>query len=210
MLLHSWPAVISAKTWQLIVDGANARADKIIPLEIVKNEKAKCALINYCGIACTGGLWCLCAIPSIVQCCTATQEHGAAMVATTKEFADLIASLDLPAGVTLVFDGELRNSMSTGTGDNRRTAYVFHDKIVLNCSAAAIQASGAPMPVAAATVVPTQMVMAVAADPAPAAPASTSQKSIVDEIKDLAQMKADGLLSEDEFTAAKAKLMAGN
>ena len=89
-------------------------------------------------------------------------------------------------------------------------AYVFHDKIVLNCSAAAIQASGAPMPVAAATVVPTQMVMAVVADTAPAAPASTSQKSIVDEIKDLAQMKADGLLSEDEFTAAKAKLMAGN
>ena len=52
--------------------------------------------------------------------------------------------------------------------------------------------------------------MAVVADTAPAAPASTSQKSIVDEIKDLAQMKADGLLSEDEFTAAKAKLMAGN
>jgi len=42
--------------------------------------------------------------------------------------------------------------------------------------------------------------------PAPAAPAADSS-SLVDELQKLASLKEQGILSEDEFTAAKTKLL---
>jgi hypothetical protein len=40
---------------------------------------------------------------------------------------------------------------------------------------------------------------------APAAPAS----SMIDQLKELAELKSQGILTEDEFAAQKAKLLAG-
>ena len=42
---------------------------------------------------------------------------------------------------------------------------------------------------------------------APPAPASAAAPNLVDEIQKLAALKDQGILSEDEFTAAKSKLL---
>jgi hypothetical protein len=46
----------------------------------------------------------------------------------------------------------------------------------------------------------------VAAAPAPA---SGSGESTIDQLKELASLKAEGVLTEDEFAAQKAKLLGG-
>ena len=120
------------------------------------------------------------------------------------DFIAALAQIELPPGVSLEFNGDVRRSMRTGSGDSRRTTIIFHDKIILKCSAAALAACGTGATVATATVVPSSMVMA---QPVTLPPA---KKSLVAQIQDLAQMKNDGLLSEDEFTAAKAKLVASS
>jgi hypothetical protein len=43
--------------------------------------------------------------------------------------------------------------------------------------------------------------------PAPAAPASSA--STIDQLKELGELKSQGVLTEDEFAAQKAKLLAG-
>jgi hypothetical protein len=43
------------------------------------------------------------------------------------------------------------------------------------------------------------------AAPAPAAPAG---ESTIDQLKELAELKAQGILTEEEFTAQKAKILA--
>ena len=45
------------------------------------------------------------------------------------------------------------------------------------------------------------------AAPAPAAPASSA--SMIDQLKELGELKSQGILTEDEFAAQKAKLLAG-
>jgi hypothetical protein len=51
------------------------------------------------------------------------------------------------------------------------------------------------------------------APPAPVAaapaPAPSSGESTIDQLKELAGLKADGILTEEEFAAQKAKLLAG-
>jgi hypothetical protein len=49
------------------------------------------------------------------------------------------------------------------------------------------------------------------AAPAPAAPAAapTSSSSMLDQLKELGELKTQGVLTEDEFAAQKAKLLAG-
>lgn len=49
---------------------------------------------------------------------------------------------------------------------------------------------------------------AAAAAAAPA-PAAASGASTIDQLKELATLKAEGVLTEDEFAAQKAKLLAG-
>ncbi len=44
------------------------------------------------------------------------------------------------------------------------------------------------------------------AAPAPAAPAPT-EGSVIDQLKELGEMKAQGILTEEEFAAQKAKLL---
>jgi hypothetical protein len=44
--------------------------------------------------------------------------------------------------------------------------------------------------------------------PAPAAPAAP-QSSTIDQLKELGELKAQGILTEDEFAAQKAKILAG-
>jgi hypothetical protein len=46
----------------------------------------------------------------------------------------------------------------------------------------------------------------VAAAPAPAAPAGGGQ-STIDQLKELGELKAQGILTEEEFAAQKAKLL---
>ena len=48
----------------------------------------------------------------------------------------------------------------------------------------------------------------VAAAPAPAA-APPSSSSMLDQLKELGELKTQGVLTEDEFAAQKAKLLAG-
>jgi hypothetical protein len=43
--------------------------------------------------------------------------------------------------------------------------------------------------------------------PAPAAPAAGAEPNLADEIQRLSTLKDQGILSEDEFTAAKSKLL---
>ncbi|HUA72470.1 MAG TPA: SHOCT domain-containing protein [Solirubrobacteraceae bacterium] len=43
--------------------------------------------------------------------------------------------------------------------------------------------------------------------PAPAAPAAP-QRDTIQELKDLAELKSQGILTEEEFTAQKAKILA--
>jgi hypothetical protein len=49
------------------------------------------------------------------------------------------------------------------------------------------------------------------AAPAPAAPAAApaSSASMIDQLKELGELKTQGILTEDEFAAQKAKLLAG-
>jgi hypothetical protein len=47
----------------------------------------------------------------------------------------------------------------------------------------------------------------VAAAPPPAAPVAV--ESTVDQLKDLADLKREGILTEEEFAAQKAKILAG-
>jgi hypothetical protein len=49
------------------------------------------------------------------------------------------------------------------------------------------------------------------AAPAPAAPAPApaSSSSMLDQLKELGELKTQGVLTEDEFAAQKAKLLAG-
>ena len=119
------------------------------------------------------------------------------------DFIAALAQIELPPGVSL----EFKSKVTWNQFDNNGQGFdgdAQHDKIILKCSAAALAACGTGATVATATVVPSSMVMAqpVALPPA--------EKSLVEQIQDLAQMKNDGLLSEDEFTAAKAKLMASS
>ena len=45
--------------------------------------------------------------------------------------------------------------------------------------------------------------------PAPAAPApAASGSSVIDQLKELGELKEQGILTEDEFAAQKAKLLA--
>ncbi len=46
------------------------------------------------------------------------------------------------------------------------------------------------------------------AAPAPAAPAAAGP-SMIDQLKELGELKSQGILTEDEFAAQKAKLLAG-
>jgi hypothetical protein len=45
--------------------------------------------------------------------------------------------------------------------------------------------------------------------PAAAAPAAAPAESTLDQLKDLAQLKQQGILTDDEFTAQKARILAG-
>ncbi|HEX5762948.1 MAG TPA: SHOCT domain-containing protein [Solirubrobacterales bacterium] len=45
--------------------------------------------------------------------------------------------------------------------------------------------------------------------PAPAA-AATSESSTIDQLKELGELKAQGILTEEEFAAQKAKLLAAD
>ena len=47
------------------------------------------------------------------------------------------------------------------------------------------------------------------AAPAPAAPAPAAETSMIDQLKELGELKSQGILTEDEFAAQKAKLLAG-
>jgi hypothetical protein len=47
------------------------------------------------------------------------------------------------------------------------------------------------------------------APPPPAAAAPVSVESTVDQLKDLADLKRQGILTEEEFAAQKAKILAG-
>jgi hypothetical protein len=47
------------------------------------------------------------------------------------------------------------------------------------------------------------------AAPAPAAPAPAAGPSMIDQLKELGELKSQGILTEDEFAAQKAKLLAG-
>lgn len=44
--------------------------------------------------------------------------------------------------------------------------------------------------------------------PAPAAPPAESEPSMIDQLKELGELKAQGILTEEEFAAQKAKLLA--
>jgi len=46
--------------------------------------------------------------------------------------------------------------------------------------------------------------------PAPAAPAPVAGTSTIDQLKELGELKAQGILTEEEFDAQKAKLLAGS
>jgi hypothetical protein len=51
-----------------------------------------------------------------------------------------------------------------------------------------------------------QQQMAAAPPPAPAAPAAAGG-SVIDQLKELGELKAQGILTEEEFAAQKAKLL---
>jgi Short C-terminal domain len=55
---------------------------------------------------------------------------------------------------------------------------------------------------------PQQPQAPVAAPPATAAPAAGGQ-STIDQLKELGELKAQGILTEEEFAAQKAKLLGG-
>jgi hypothetical protein len=43
--------------------------------------------------------------------------------------------------------------------------------------------------------------------PAPAAPAAPAAKSTIDQLKELGELKSQGVITEEEFAAQKAKLL---
>ncbi len=45
--------------------------------------------------------------------------------------------------------------------------------------------------------------------PAPAAAPAGGESSVIDQLKELGELKAQGILTEEEFAAQKAKLLAG-
>lgn len=45
--------------------------------------------------------------------------------------------------------------------------------------------------------------------PAPAAPSSEGESTVISQLKDLADLKAQGVLTDEEFAAQKAKILAG-
>ena len=45
--------------------------------------------------------------------------------------------------------------------------------------------------------------------PQPAAPAAPTQDDMLDQLQKLGELKASGVLTEDEFAAQKAKILAG-
>lgn len=47
------------------------------------------------------------------------------------------------------------------------------------------------------------------AAPAQAAPAPAGGSSMIDQLKELGELKAQGILTEEEFAAQKAKILAG-
>jgi hypothetical protein len=47
------------------------------------------------------------------------------------------------------------------------------------------------------------------APPVAAAPAAASEGDVISQLKDLADLKTQGILTEDEFEAQKAKILAG-
>jgi hypothetical protein len=49
----------------------------------------------------------------------------------------------------------------------------------------------------------------VAPAPVAAAPAAAPAPSMIDQLKELGELKEQGILTEDEFAAQKAKLLAG-
>lgn len=49
----------------------------------------------------------------------------------------------------------------------------------------------------------------VAAAPAPVAAAPAGGPSTIDQLKELAELKSQGILTEEEFAAQKAKILAG-
>lgn len=49
---------------------------------------------------------------------------------------------------------------------------------------------------------------AAAPAPAPAAAPAAGGPSMIDQLKELGELKAEGILTEDEFAAQKAKLLA--
>lgn len=47
------------------------------------------------------------------------------------------------------------------------------------------------------------------APPAPAAPPPSAAPSTIDQLKELAELKSQGVLTDEEFAAQKAKVLAG-
>ena len=54
----------------------------------------------------------------------------------------------------------------------------------------------------------TQQEEAQQAPPAPPAPAPETGQSTIDQLKELGELKAQGILTDEEFAAQKAKLLA--
>lgn len=54
-----------------------------------------------------------------------------------------------------------------------------------------------------------QSAAAPQAPPAPAAPAPSAAPSTIDQLKELAELKSQGVLTDEEFAAQKAKVLAG-
>ena len=48
------------------------------------------------------------------------------------------------------------------------------------------------------------------APPVAAAPAASSEGDVISQLKDLADLKAQGILTDDEFAAQKAKILAAS
>ena len=51
------------------------------------------------------------------------------------------------------------------------------------------------------------MAQQAAPAPAPPAPAAASEGSVIDQLKQLGELKSQGILTEEEFAAQKAKLL---
>ena len=204
-----WPAVIDNKMWEIIVGAADERAFKLAAAELKMGGAVKCWFTGCMVTSLSCGLLALCAcLKPTIDCIQAGKDFAVERDETKVAFELALAQVcaDYP-GISITFDGEMRSTMQTGTGDNRSTVAIYHDKLIVRASAEVC--AGATAPVAAmATAVPISLSMpSVHAVVVPLQ--QPAVKSVVDEIKELAQLKADGVLTEAEFTAAKAKLVAG-